>query len=74
MSSTANTYARTADALTDRIVALGPQILALDDAWKLLRAPGFQCDDLAPSLAQADFALAKAKSILARTADPGGTR
>lgn len=57
-------YTQIADALTERIVALGPQVLALDDAWQLFKIPGFTCDDLAPSLAQADFALAKAKAIL----------
>lgn len=57
-------YTSTADALVNRIVALGPQILDLRDPWQLFKVPGFTCDDLGPSLAQASWALGKAKSML----------
>ena len=62
-------YEQTADELTQRIVALGPQILDVDDAWKLFKVPGFKCDDIGPSLAQADWALSAAKQILRQRAD-----
>lgn len=58
------TYESTADALTERIVALGPQVLTIDDPWALFKVPGFELGDLQPSFAQANFALQKAKSIL----------
>lgn len=58
------TYASTIEALTHRIVALGPQVLTLTDAWQLFKVPGFECRDLQPSMAQADIALATAKAIL----------
>jgi hypothetical protein len=58
------TYERTCDELTQRIVALGPCILELTDAWQLFKVSGFECRDLQPSMAQADGALAKAQSIL----------
>ncbi len=59
-------YAQTADELTQRILRLiptQPQILTLDGPFGLFRVPGFKCDDLQPSLAQASFALARAKQI-----------
>jgi hypothetical protein len=58
-------YEKTADALVDRIIALGPQVLAVTDAWALFKIKGFTCEDLQPSLAQADWALMKAKQKLA---------
>ena len=61
-------YTETANALTQRIVALGPRILDLTDAWQLFEVDGSKCDDLAPSMAQADYALSAAKSILKRNA------
>jgi hypothetical protein len=57
-------YVATADALTNRIVALGLQVLAIDSPWALFKVDGFRCDDLAPSFAQAQFALVKAQAIL----------
>jgi hypothetical protein len=60
----AQTYESIADALTERIVALGPRILDIEDAWGLFKVEGFKCDDLAPSLYQAQFALGKAKAIV----------
>ena len=62
-------YKATADTLTDRIVALGPQVLDLADAFQLFKVPGFECRDLAPSLAQADFALSAAQAILRERAE-----
>jgi hypothetical protein len=66
-------YQGTFDRLVERMVALGPQILAIDDAWDLFKIPQFTCSDLGPSLAQADAALSQAKHIL-REAEtrPGG--
>ena len=64
MNMDAAGYSATAEALVDRIVALGPQILEVEDAWGLFKVPGFQCDDLHPSFYQAQFALAKAKAIV----------
>lgn len=57
-------YSDTIDALVNRIVALGPRILTLESAWDLFKVPGFTCDDLGPSLAQAEGALAKAQSLV----------
>jgi hypothetical protein len=57
-------YQRTIDALIERIQALGPVILPLTDAWQLFQVPGFRCDDLQPSMAQADTALGAAKNRL----------
>ena len=59
-------YISAADALTDRIAALGPQILALESPWELFKVPGFSCGDLEPTLYQASFALAKAQERLRR--------
>lgn len=71
MSTSGDPYAFTADALTQRILALipaHPEILTLTDAWQLFKVPGFECGDLAPSMAQADAALAKAKALHAEGA------
>lgn len=57
-------YASTAETLCDRIFVLipeNPQILYLDGPWAMFKIPGFDCDDLNPSLAQACGALGKAK-------------
>jgi hypothetical protein len=54
------TYEETANVLVRRIEALvpeHPEILNLDSAWGLFKIPGFKCDDLQPSLAQASWAL-----------------
>lgn len=66
-------YEQTANELVNRIVACGPQILALTSPWELFRIHGFNCDDLGPSLAQADAALGQAQAIL-RQHDPALTR
>lgn len=60
------TYASTAEALAERIFALipdNPQILTLESPFDLFKVPGFRCDDLQPSLAQASGALAKARHM-----------
>lgn len=57
-------YTSTADELVKRITDLisdHPEILTLDDVWKLFKIKGFYCEDLGPSLFQAQWAPAKAK-------------
>ena len=57
-------YRRTAEELGERILALipdHPEILTLGSHWDLFKVPGFRCDDLGPSLAQASAALAWAR-------------
>lgn len=59
-----NPYVASATKLSDRILALipaNPSILQMNDAWDLFKVDGFKCDDLAPSLAQAGFALRDAQ-------------
>ncbi len=61
---TAPGYAATADALCDRILALmseNPTLATMSDPWELFQVPGFKCDDLGPSLAQAAYALRAAQ-------------
>lgn len=58
------TYTGTAEILKDRIFALipdHPEILEMDKSGGLFRIEGFNCGDLAPSLAQAQWALGRAK-------------
>jgi hypothetical protein len=58
-------YASVGHELRDRIVALiptQPQILELEDAWGLFKVEGFDCKDLGPSFAQAQWALSAAKA------------
>ena len=57
-------YAGTEKELEDRIFDLIPknlELLEMTDPWDLFKIPGFKCDDLAPSLFQAQYALEKAK-------------
>lgn len=57
-------YEATANELRDRILALiptQPLILEMVDVWDLFRVEGFKCDDLQPSLAQAQAALRSAQ-------------
>ena len=57
-------YATVADELAARIAALipsNPEILDMTSPWDLFSLKDFKCDDLQPSLAQAAFALGKAK-------------
>jgi hypothetical protein len=66
-------YESTATALVDRISALmptHPEILRMDSAWDLFKVPGFKCDDLQPSLAQARAALSLAKHLATPTQQP----
>lgn len=56
-------YETTADELVDRIVALGPKVLEVSDAFGLFKI-GLKCDDLEPSLFQAQWALSVAKKRL----------
>jgi hypothetical protein len=56
-------YEGIANELVKRITALipeHPEILKLNDPWKLFKVPGFNCKDLGPSLFQAGWALARA--------------
>jgi len=57
-------YEKCGQSLKSRILALIPkhkQILQITDPFELFRIPGFKCDDLEPTLAMADAALAQAK-------------
>jgi hypothetical protein len=57
-------YTSLANALRDRILALmpdNPTLATMDDPWGLFKVPGFKCDDLGPTLAQAAFALRAAQ-------------
>lgn len=59
-------YEGTAQKLVERIVALiptHPEILEMRSPWDLFHVPEFECSDLAPSLAQAQWALARAKRL-----------
>lgn len=65
MSAGQQQYDSTGHALRDRILALIPQhpeIMTCDDPGALFKiAPEFKCDDLQPSLFQAQWALAAAR-------------
>ncbi len=66
-------YESTANALVNRILALipeQPQILQLESAWDLFKVPGFKCDDIGPSLAQASWALSAAKQAYTASQEP----
>ena len=57
-------YSGIVEKLTERILKLipsHPEILTLRSAWGLFEVPGFDCKDLDPSMAQAEFALTEAK-------------
>ena len=57
-------YEATANSLVERIEALipeHPEILKMKEAFDLFDVKDFSCDDLNPSLAQAQWALSKAK-------------
>ena len=65
MVATEQHYNDAANEISNRILALipsHPEILELTDPFKLFQVPGFQCDDISPSFAQAAWALSKAKS------------
>jgi len=57
-------YENTANLLVNRIEKLipkYPEILEIKDVFDLFNISDFECNDLAPSLAQASWALSKAK-------------
>lgn len=57
-------YESTANELANRILALlpdHPELRTSTDPWQLFKVPGFKCDDLQPSLAQAAWALGEAQ-------------
>jgi hypothetical protein len=59
-------YGDTIVTLRARILALipeHPEIMDMEDPWRLFKVPGFRSDDLGPSLAQASGALASAQHI-----------
>lgn len=58
-------YEAVCQELKARILALipgHPEILELGSVWDLFKVPGFACDDLGPSMAQAGAALAAARA------------
>ena len=59
-------YSATADELMKRILTLipsHPEIMTIESPFDLFKIDGFNCDDLGPSLAQAGWALIKARKI-----------
>jgi len=57
-------YEATTMVLCDRICALipkHPEILNMTSPWDLFNVPGFNCEDIGPSLAQAWAALSTAQ-------------
>jgi hypothetical protein len=59
-------YESTGNELRNRILALitdHPEILEMDDCFKLFKVEGFKCDDLQPSLAQAGWAMRSAQRL-----------
>ena len=59
-------YEQTGNELAKRVKALipaHPEILEMESPWDLFSVDGFKCDDLQPSLAQAGWALARAKQM-----------
>jgi hypothetical protein len=66
-----SSYEATADALVKRILEAfraHPESASITDAWDLFKVPGFKCSDLEPSLAQAGWALSRAKKLYAEEA------
>lgn len=69
MNEPSESYRSTTNELGCRILALipdHPEIMSIRDAFRLFDVPGFRCDDLQPSLAQADSALAWARAAWRR--------
>lgn len=65
-------YETTAEQLRDRILALipkHPEILEMNDCFKLFGVQGFHCDDLKPSLAQAGWAMRSAQRLYRKAKD-----
>lgn len=66
MPSAKAAYEATGNVLVDRILALlpeHPEILTMPSPFGLFDVPGFRCDDLKPTLAQASAALHQARAI-----------
>ena len=58
-------YSKKCDSLGERILKLipeHPEIMKIENAFDLFKVEGFKCDDLGPSLAQAQGALAWAQN------------
>ena len=65
-TSVKNGYESTAGILVERIrelITKDPRVALIDNVWDLFAFPGFFCNDLEPSMAQAREALAKAKQL-----------
>lgn len=62
-------YDATAKELVKRIKSCGREILKIENAWDLFKLPGFECEDIAPSLHQAMWALRKAQQELQSEGD-----
>lgn len=57
-------YEAAANELRERIERLipdHPEILEMESPWDLFKVPDFKCDDLDPSMAQAQWAFGRAK-------------
>ena len=57
-------YEQSTQELKRRILVLiptNPHIMEMADPFQLFRIPGFNCDDLSPSLAMSSMALSLAK-------------
>lgn len=66
MNKIEQAYTAPAEKLTKRILALipsHPEIMTLESPFDLFKIDGFKCDDLDPSLAQASWALGKARKL-----------
>jgi hypothetical protein len=65
-SDPAINYEDTANQLMERILSLipeHPEIMKMDSPWDLFKIEGLNYDDLAPSMAQADWAMQRAQQI-----------
>jgi hypothetical protein len=57
-------YSDTAEELVKRILVLiptCPEIMTIESPWDLFKVPGFDCNDLGPTLFQVSWALAQAR-------------
>lgn len=66
-------YTATADRLVQRMLESfkeHPEAAKLDSVWDMLKVPGFQCDDIGPSHAQAGWAFNTAKRLFRSTETP----
>lgn len=67
-------YAAVGNRLEERIFQLipeHPEILEMEDVWDLFKIKEFDCQDLAPSLFQASWALAHARKRYEATRNGG---